>query len=458
MKIIKKNIPHSLKRLTAVTGLALVLLLASVQAAKAVEMSNDGYIGPDEVVNDDLFISAENVTIEGTINGNLFISGSNANVKGVINGDLIVNCASSEVSADVNGNLLIVGQHILLDGPVSGSVFGASASFEAGPAAHIERNLYFAGFDFTTRPGSVIERDALFTGYQAHLSGEVKRDVNASLNSLLISGKVGRDVHADVEKPDDATFVLQGTGKEMAAISSGIQVDETAEIGGVLYYTSSVNQDAAIYSSPAGGIQFTQKEESTIRRLTFGQVAMRGLKEFITLVVFGGLAIWLIPQALQRAAGQVQRPLPAAGWGAVTICMGTILAIALVLTAILAGVLLAIVQLGDLSGSIFFIVLPGIGLAFGIFITLLVHGSKIVIANWAGKWIFKRFLPAYQGNAFWPLLAGIVLFTLLHALPVIRPLLTLVSAVLGMGAIWLVLRSRQAQNPTPPAPDIQTLE
>jgi hypothetical protein len=83
--------------------LAVWLAFSLVVPAAAVEFTQDGVIAADEVINDDLFISADKVTIEGTVNGDLFINSMNCVFNGVVNGNLIVNSGEMLLNGEVNG-------------------------------------------------------------------------------------------------------------------------------------------------------------------------------------------------------------------------------------------------------------------------------------------------------------------------------------------------------------------
>jgi hypothetical protein len=84
--------------------------------------------------------------------------------------------------------------------------------------------------------------------------------------------------------------------------------------------------------------------------------------------------------------------------------------------------------------------MPIAGLSFGLFILIAMHGSILVIANWVGKWVVGKFLPTYQGHAFWPLLVGIIIYVVLSLPPCLGDLIAILAALVGMGAIWIAFR------------------
>nr|MBI2905809.1 hypothetical protein [Chloroflexota bacterium] len=69
----------------------LAVLFGAAAPARAVEIDNDGTVAAGEVVDDDLILSGDKVTMDGMVNGILIASGGEVTINGTVNGDLIVN-------------------------------------------------------------------------------------------------------------------------------------------------------------------------------------------------------------------------------------------------------------------------------------------------------------------------------------------------------------------------------
>jgi len=118
-------------------------------------------VAKTEVVNDDLFIGAESVVIDGTVNGDVFIGAQTVKITGIVNGNLHVGANSIDISGKVLGNVYAGGQNILLSGAnIKGSLLAGGASINSD-------NLSVIG-------GSVI----------------------AGGGSILIDSKIGRSLYA----------------------------------------------------------------------------------------------------------------------------------------------------------------------------------------------------------------------------------------------------------------------
>jgi cytoskeletal protein CcmA (bactofilin family) len=433
--------------LLLISSLILIFGFGLVGTVQAFESQNDGIIGADEVIDDDVFISAQSVTVDGTVNGILFASGSTVTINGTINGDLFTNAAVVEINGVINGNAALSGQTLTLNGLVEGSLFAVSASLKLSPTAEVGRNLYFAGFSLETEPGSAIGMDIAVASYQALLAGDVKQNISASVSAFEMNGNVGGDITIDVDAPPKgAGFPFSFFPGIPQAAPSGLRISKEAMIGGQLKYTSSAEQSAGIKIMPAGGILFNQKINTQTATsqpnmiVRFGQWLLARLRELVTLLALGGLALWLVPRALNQAVRQVRQTWQATGWGVVGIITGYLVIAISVILILVIGLLLSFVTLGGLSSAVFRIGFSILGLVFAVFTLLVSYGSKLVISSLAGRWIFHRMSPTYKGSTFFPLLVGVLIYVFLRGIPFFGILVSIVVTVIGMGAIFLAIQ------------------
>ncbi len=428
-------------------GLVLAVGLGTVRAARAIEIDDDGIIEADEVIDDDVFISGESVVVDGTVNGNLFAAGGSVTINGTVNGDLIVTGANVTVNGSVDGSLAFGGQTLEVSGPVGGSVYATGSSVVLERSATVGRNVLFTGFGLQAEPGSEIGRDLLVGGYQALLYGQVERDVRAEVGALEIAGTVGGDVTATVGEPGvgmPPTFQFPGLP---AMVGTGLRVAEDAEIGGTLTYASPVEQEDAIEATPAGGIEYQFAAPGKAARptprvsigLRIGNWFLARLRDFVTLLALGGLAVWQVPALLDRLADRVRtKPLPATGWGLLTLVVGYVGAAVLAVLILIVWVLLGLVTLGGLARTVSGIGFSGLGLVFAVFSLLVAYGSKLVVAYLVGKLLVQAIAPQYADRKVWPLLVGVALYVLLRAIPVLGWVVGVAATLAGLGAMWLV--------------------
>jgi hypothetical protein len=444
-----------------------VLMLAAVrvQTARAMEIDGDGRVGADEVVNDDLILSGNDVQMAGTVNGNLVATGSTVLVSGTVNGDLLVFGSMVTVTGTVNGNVFSAGGEVVIEGKVEDSLVFVGNSLILASGADIGSNLYAAGFSIGLDSGSRVFRDAALAGYQVIVNGDIGRDVRAGAEAFELTGSVGRNVTVDIGESDqdaeNTEFLNYMPFPHVGRIvAPGLHVSSEAVIGGELEYYSSVDQSAGIQATPEGGVVYhyrarTDSEDyrnvrvnttTRIRTIDFAALFMNYvfgvIREFLTLILLGALAVWLIPSLLNRSAGMLRaKPLPSLGWGLIVLIVGLI---ALVLAAFLVfmlGLAVGVVTLFGLMSAVFGIGFSAIGLSGALFLAIAQYGSKLVVALLIGDLIIRLFRRDYSASSFWPLLLGILLMVLVDAVPILGGIVSFFVILFGLGAIWLIFRN-----------------
>jgi hypothetical protein len=330
-----------------------------------------------------------------------------------------------------------------------------------GPQAVIERNLLFGGYSLSTTAGSMVKRDGSIGGYQAILNGEIQRDLLVGVGALELNGIVGRNAIINVGEPGTTmppdVWRSFGQADLPATIQPGLRVGAAATIAGKLSYTSPVEQASGIVAQPQGGVAYsasvpdeTGGSAAAIAVQPQNQVVSwlwSRLRELVTLLVIGGLALWLLPQLFQRVVEQVRStPLPATAWGFAVLILGYLAAFLamLLLMALIFG--LGSLTLAGLAWAAFWCGTAGLSACFAFFTLLVAYGSKVVVAYPIGRWLLHRF----QGDAAvapvgwqrsWPLLVGVLLYVLVVGIPYLGFVVSVVVTLLGLGAIWLSMRA-----------------
>jgi hypothetical protein len=442
------------KKLGISLGLVFVLVFGATGTVNAVEYIDDGVIQAKEVIDDDAFVSGQNVVVDGTVNGVLFATGEEVLINGTINGDAILLGRTLTVSktAHINGNLFFGGQIIGVEGNISGSIFGGGMAATLGQTASVGRNFFYGGYSLEMKKGSIVNKDMSTAAYQLLMGGWVGRDVNANVGALQLDGTITRNLNADVSSPSEQsvpmdTFYPQpGVPK---TLQPGLRVSDSASIGGKLVYTSPVEQQNAVQSTPVGGITYKTPVPDESKKqaaqhiipapLTWGFDRLRSL---IVLLIFGALILWLMPRLLSESVNLAQqKPLPAAGIGLLTLIVGFFGSFLAFLIIVCIGAFLSIITLGGLSSTVFGVGLSGMGLVFALFLLLVNYVSKILVAYMAGRWIMEKLNPQYQGTPFLPMLIGIVVYVLLSAIPFIGWIFSFVATLIGLGAMWMLFRN-----------------
>ena len=420
----------------------LTLLLAGLVAASPVgaleTRSGDSVvIGPDEVVEDDLYVTANEVVVDGTIRGDLIAFGGSIAVDGTVEGDLIGAAQAVEIRGTVEDDVRIAGQTLLLD-----------------EGAEVEDDLIAAGFSLENVPDSAVGGTLMYAGYQALLQGTVGEDVNAAANGLELGGEVGANVDAEVDGEDGGPPpFLFAPQADLPTVDSGLTLTDSATVGGNLTYESSteaqIEPQAQIEGEVVGEERPAEAEQDAY---TFADAVFDNLRSFIALLLVGLILIWIAPNWIRRRAGTVlDRPLASLGWGVLGLVAFLALGVAILLAALVLAVILGLLTLGDLVALIVFLGLLAevvLVLAFWIFTNYL---AQIVVSFLGGLLLVEAVRPGRGSGRVLPLVVGLILYVILRAVPVLGPLVGLAVVLLGLGAllewIWAKLRRRRATPP-----------
>ena len=425
-------------------GLALTLVLGLVGTALAVEFRGGDTvtIGKNEVIDDDLVVSGATIIVDG-----------------VIKGDLVAAAGKVVVNGKVNGSLMMAGRTLELNGQVGGSVYSAGAALTVGSQASVARSLFFGGYSYTAARGSVINRDNVIGGYQAMLKGEVKRNLWASLGALELNGIIGENVNATVAASGAAAPQVWTpmVGAELPpSISPGMRIGPEAKIRGKLMYTSPVEQGSAINTKPEGGVVYSTPQPSNSNTVATATPTTppnpmlawlwARVREIVSLVLIGMLALWLLPALFNQVAERTQvEPWLAGAWGLLVAIIGYsgALLAAFLIIVLVAG--LAVLTLASLAASTFGLGFSVLGLAFTLFLLLGAYASKLVVVYPLSYHLFERFAPSMNRYKIVPLSLGVLVFVLLRSIPYLGLLLEIGVTVVGLGAMWLSFRARYAK-------------
>src|SRR5919108_4727578 len=149
------------KRFFMFSLLALLVLIFTTPASAFDGRSGENIvIQSDEVVNDDLYVTAGTFVLDGTVNGDLIAMGQTLTINGQVDGDVMA-----------------AGQTILVNGTVTGAIRMAGSVLLLDEQAHIGGDIIAAGYSLESWGGSVIGQDLVFTGAQILLAGDVARNV-----------------------------------------------------------------------------------------------------------------------------------------------------------------------------------------------------------------------------------------------------------------------------------------
>jgi cytoskeletal protein CcmA (bactofilin family) len=417
---------HRVLILIGLTLLAGLLIVPPVWAVES-RSGDQVIVGPDEVVDDDLYATANEVIVEGTIRGDLVAFGRSVTVDGTVEGDLIGAGQSVEVGGEVDDDARIAGQTLLLSegASVGDDLIAAAYSLENEPESNVGGTLWYAG-------------------YQALLAGTVGEDLAGAVNALTLDAEVGEDVDVDVDGEDGgvgAPAFVPGSQAPIPTVEPGLTLTDSALIGGNLTYQSSIEAQIDPGAQIEGDVvreeRPVEEEEAEATRSPVAEALLDALGSLVSLVLVGLLLMWLVPGWIRRRAYTVlDRPLASLGWGLLGLIAFLILGMVILLVTVLLAIVLGLLTLGGLVALIIILGLLAEAALVLIFLITTNYLAQIIVGFAAGVLILESVLPGRGARRILPLMVGLIVYVILRGVPVLGPIVGLIVLLLGLGAIF----------------------
>ena len=375
---------------TAATFLLLVVLavLSRAESAEAIERplimaeraaAATVLVREGDVVDEDLYAGGNRVLIEGTVKGDLVVAAfQTLEISGTVEGDVVGYSPLVVVTGSVGGSLRVAADVVRLEGEV--------------------------GVD-------------LFTGARSTVvTGTVGRDVQAWTFSLDVRARVGRDILGRVF---DRARIAGTIGRDVEITVRDLEVLPGTRIEGSLGYRS--DQEADVGADVEVGRLLTRRDPVAPNVRVQAIFTLTGVLVVIAIAGLGFLLFWLAPRTLHMAVESVQaRTL-----------LSLVVGLA-VLVAPLGLFIFIVVRVVDSSPEL---ALPSavIGLPIGMLLLgMLLFGllvSPVPVLTALGSKLTRR-----RRSALFGYLMGLVIWVLILLIPTLRVFVTILLAVLGLGA------------------------
>lgn len=411
-------------------GFLLVILLfgPGVGPARAADFRSGQtvVIAADETIDDDLFVAAETIEINGTITGDLIATGR-----------LII------LHGTVEGSAALAGQSIDVFGSINGSLYSAGYALTLNEGSTVGRNVYFRGYSLITQPDSSIGRDLYAAVAQVSHGGVIEGDLNARVNALEIDGQVEGDVTGDVAAGNTTNWMnfvppallaqadsqwLRTASRYMPepieTITPGLQVGSNAEIGGEM-----------LASQPEAG------------SLRVPDWLAERVGMFLGLLLIAALVIYFRPNFLPAIGDVLQHKLGfSLGWGAlIYLLLFPLALIAGLILVFLLTILFALASLGQLSSLVFG--LTGSFLLFALFAFLFVVYvfTWIIVGHRLGRRLLARdgIFAINRWGQFRYVALGLLILEVLRAIPILGFILAFLVGAIGLGVLFLYRKARR---------------
>lgn len=352
-------------------------LAPAVSAQENTRSSDVTTLGKGEVINRDYFAADKKVVLSGTVNGDAYLAGKDILVDGTVNGDLLVAGGDVNISGEVAGNIRAAGGSIYISGKTG-------------------KNLTIMG-------GSVHISDS------ANVSGSLA----GASGSLQIYSPIGKEANIAA-----GTLVLgSNVGKDFSVIGGDITLSSQAKVNGNVTYLSRKQADISPAAVISGQVthnlppsRLSEKKQETKTFLSNFRLSVIALN-FLSSLVVGLIFIWLAPNLTRKTVDLISsRPLPSLGVGFGTLILAPIAALLMVITLI--GIPLGLLVLLAYFFDIFLVKL---------FISIFIGERLVTLIKQRTSLYFMFFI-------------GLIIYTLLTALPKLGFFISLLGILFGLGA------------------------
>lgn len=373
--------------------LSLITFVSPVFAKVMIEEKGNVVISKSEIIDDDLFIGAENVTIEGDILGSAFVGAGQYIQTGNIKGDLVLGTGNAQVSGLVGGDIYLgAGDVSISKLTVVGNVIVGSGSLAIDKDSKIN--------------GSLIVGSGNLKNY-----APVGRNVIAGAQNILLDSKVGKEVRVGGSNITlgSSTNIAGNLTYALGEDDSNLTQDPKAVIGGAIFH----------YIPPVNPQAETAKFKEDMRK--FGMVASRGwlVISFVGSLLLSFLLLKLFPKTSLGLSTQIKNDLlRSLGIGFLIVVFAFPVLLVLSLTVIglpLAGLLLLLLWVALIA-------------------------SKLVTSYALGRFITAQFNLNKTG-VYATGFIGLAIFYILRAMPGIGWIMYTLFTWTGLGAIWLYTHS-----------------
>ncbi|HUN09641.1 MAG TPA: hypothetical protein PLQ56_23755 [Aggregatilineales bacterium] len=429
-----------MRRLTVLVLLVILLGGVSSVSANETRQGDQCVIAAEEVIEDDLFILCRTLTVDGRITGNLLGAATRAVINGQVDGDVYLLAGQLDVTGQV-GDDLIFGGAVLRLLP--------EATFSGRDPSLMYLSLSTAQEPEGQFPGSIIG-----AGYQTQLDGTTSGNVNYWGSALQIDGIVRGDVEATVGDSNSLGLSQVQAIRipfewNVDLLPPGLSIGTSGQVEGNLRYTG-IGQ-GEIAGQVTGRTEYVQTvlQPDLTAIITpeqqpgLGTFLTQSLREFITLLVIGVIALFVVPRSyLSPARSLRQRPLRSFGAGLLSAVASLPALLLAILVALLIAFILAFVRLETL------LMLWGIGASTVVVVAVIVlyflifFVSRALACLWIGRWLVRvtigddnsrRVALIGQG-------VGCTLLALLSPVPWVGLSVNVLAILFGLGAMALALR------------------
>ncbi len=407
----------------------------------------------DVLQGDDCTINAET-----NIEGNLYVLCRLLTIEGRVDGNIIGAVVTASITGEVTQSVYLAAGRLDVSGTVGGDVhfIGGTASILNGAQFPNEHSDILAFSVSTLIDDATLNGTVTGAGYQLLLRGDVAGEVRYWGSALEIDGRVDGNVDASVGDPQSGGIPELRTLLTPFSIDlvvPGLRVFRDATIEGQLNYIGPTQAliETTLAEEPIYTPLFTPTSLLPIQTDDEqASIGLRGyltqvIREFLTLFVVGSLILFIAPNLVRSPIPRLEsHSLASIGLGTVTFVFSFPFFLILLILMTTLAVVIATLQVNELSLISFVVTVIGSISLWGIFYLVAFFVSRIIVSFLIGQWMIRRLLgsnlPVQDRRRIRVLMmfVGALTFALAVSLPIIGWMLNLLALFGGLGALTVI--------------------
>ncbi|MBU1119081.1 hypothetical protein KKH43_04330 [Patescibacteria group bacterium] len=383
-----------MKKLLTFFIVSFVALCVPLTALGATYSEQTYRLEQGQTLQEDLYVSAQNVYIEGTVEGNVFAAATSVTVDGTIKGTLYTGASSVNINGNVENDLFAAGGTVDVSGTVGGST-------------------YLAGGMITTNPSFKTGTDLFLGAGTADVMGEIGKNLVAGAGDLNVGSEIKGSAYLNVNNSNEA---------------DALRIQNKAQIHDNLEYKASqkalIENDAKV----GGKTQFTPMptaEKNQVQTKNNGKEGLAAFSFFAFLkgvVSFLGLLVvaLVFVAVFKRKSEELHETFKGAygksfGYGLLICILAPVVILFLAITII--GFPLSMILLG--------------------FYLILLYLAKVVVAVHIGRLILGSLSKKKPHSLYLASVIGVVIIFVLMIIPFLGWIFKALILIWGIGIMYV---------------------
>lgn len=383
----KTSSSHGKRQRLSVRWFVVVSALAILVPAAALA---SGYAGTSivlpagEVIEDNFVRVGQTIEINGDVKGDLIVAGQSVTVNGSVAGDVIAAAQTIRLNGPVEGNVRLAASDVQVDATIgkNATIFGSTIEMTKTSQVGWSLQAFASSLDLD----GIIIGHSNFYGSTAIVRGEVR---------------------------GNAVFRIDEDGM--------LRLAPTAVIENDLTYTSTREAVVDPGATVGGTVRQVQPAPTAVEARSFfaSLVSFWRLLSLFGALVVGLVILALMPKTSERIiARMTTKPVLSLGWGAIVLIVAPVLSFILLFTLI--GIPLALILLALYATALYV--------------------TKVYVGLFVGMWVLRKIRKEKPVPLLWAMVLGVVLYSILIAIPFVGPLILLTGTLWALGAVVAVKR------------------